>query len=176
MILCLVIGPITHSRIGNKWTKINGMLFWPGNATVDTDEKTPLLLQVSGLILECQNACPTVWRQMAERGGQMEIQLSTECPRFRFQSRHLLFQVVFVVSPILCRQKLAHPIPTQSSYNIGVTFLKKSRSHFRTLSARRVMINLHTVDPKLCSTLWTSQLSRGFCSVHVNWYTFLHVT
>jgi len=93
-----------------NWNQRNA--FWPGNATIDIDEITPLLLQVSGWILECQNACPTVWRRVAEHGGQMEMQLSVQNVQGWNVGPDNCYSEVFLLFPSFHAGKCqAHPIP-----------------------------------------------------------------
>jgi hypothetical protein len=91
---------------------------------------------------------------MAERGGQMEIKLSVRHVQGSNVGPDNCYSEVFLLFPSLHAGKCWHiPSPTQLSYIIGVTFFKKLRSHFQTLSPGRVKIEFHTVDPILCSTL-----------------------
>jgi len=51
-----------------------------------------------------------------------------------------------------------------------------SWSRLQMRCSRRVTYNkFHAEDPHFWSDPWTLFLSVAFCSVHVNWYTFLYV-
>lgn len=58
----------------------------------------------------------------------------------------------------------------------GTGVHKFSKRYLQILDARRVTSSkFDTEDPQIWNDLWTSLLSVAFCSVRVNWYTFLHV-
>jgi len=59
--------------------------------------------------------------------------------------------------------------------NRASQIFRKCRSHLQMAGAwRMTWSNFRAENPQFLSDLWTSLLSEAFCSMHVNWYTFLY--